>query len=61
MRPMLITVALLCCVCAGKKKTTLRDAFIQKNMADNSVLPGIVGFEWLWLYEAFCSSVWTVE
>lgn len=32
-----------------------------KNMADNGVLPGIVGFKWLRLCEAFCSAVWTVE
>ena len=30
-------------------------------MADNGVLPGIVGFKWLRLCEAFCSAVWTVE
>lgn len=34
---------------------------LYKNMEDNGVLPGTVGFKWLWLCEAFCSAVWSVE
>ena len=29
---------------------------MQEDMVDNGVLPGIVGFKWLRLCEAFCSA-----
>lgn len=40
---------------------TLSGMHLYTNIVDNGVLPGIVGFKWLWVCEAFCSAVWSVE
>lgn len=42
-------------------KKTPSGMHLNKNMEENGVLPGTVCFKWLWLCEASCSAVWSVE